>query len=138
MTHEEIVRLAVAHATSLGVALDVESDGDRLMFAVDRRDAPKGRGAQAIAELVRLADEADVELALDVAFSEPALVRYYWRFGFRMHDGTPEGENADLQALCEEIAAHLAAGRPRDDFGVTTMWRNRWTGPLGEGAQQAA
>jgi hypothetical protein len=130
MTHDEVIEFAVDNAKSLGVTLDVDRVDDRLIFAIDRGEAPRGSGAAAIAELVRLADGADIEVLLDVKASEVALVGYYWRFGFRIHDGTPKGEAGDLAKLTRQIERHCARGRDREDFGVTTMWRDRWAGPL--------
>lgn len=130
MTHDQVIALAVGHAKSLGVTLDVDRIDDRLIFAIDRGNAPKGSGATAISELIRLADEADIDVLLDVKASEVALVGYYWRFGFRIHDGTPRGETRDLDKLTRQIERHCARECDREDFGVTTMWRDRWAGPL--------
>lgn len=126
-----VVAEATAHAKALGVVLDMDADEGRIVFAIDRGDAPKGSGAAAVSHMLALADAADVAVVLDVAASEPALVRYWWRFGFRLVDGDAAAEQADLALLTEERDRFLADPRNAGEVHpVTTMYRDRYAGPL--------
>jgi hypothetical protein len=129
-----VVLEATAHAASLGVDLHVDYDVERrrLSFSIYRNDAPVGSGAQAIRRLVDLADEADVEVTLDVMGSEPKLVEYYWRFGFRMCGGDLRSETDDLALLRRERETTMARRGSYGDpiHSVVTMWRERHAGPL--------
>jgi len=130
---EAVASAAMTHAASIGVALVVEWDDDRarLTFHVDRGDAPKGSGGIAIRRLIDLADAADVDITLDVVNSEPALVRHYWNFGFRLVSDDPVPEIDELRILEAERSAFLAEpGNEPVDLGVTFMWRGRGGGPL--------
>ena len=127
----DVIAKASAFASDQGVDLDAEWDGVRIMFMIHRRSASPGSGATVLANLLALADDSRLPVMLDVLESEPALVRYYWRFGFRILDGTAKGERDDLLKLEAERRAFLA--RPENEghaFGVTTMWRDRHAGAL--------
>lgn len=128
-----VARKAMIHAASIGVSLTVEweEEAERLTFHIDRGSAPKGSGGTAIERLVSLADAADVDVTLDVVGSEPALVRHYWRYGFRLVSNDPAAETAELRLLEAERAAFLTGPDAEPvDFGVTFMWRDRGAGPL--------
>jgi hypothetical protein len=125
---------ACAYAASIGVELHVDCDEvrNRVCFMINRNDAPKGSGAKALRRLVDIADAADVEVSLDVKESEPRLVRYYWRFGFRLSAGDARSETTELSKLKQERERFLATNPRMEpvDFGVVTMWRDRWAKPL--------
>jgi hypothetical protein len=128
------IEAAQDHARSLGVEMVVEwqDEQKRLTFLVHRNAAPKGSGAAAIRRLVELADEADLEVCLDVLDSSTRLVRYYWQFGFRICDGDPASETAGLAEMEAEQARIRRRARPdaEIDYGVEFMWRDRWAGPM--------
>lgn len=129
-----VIAAAETHASSLGVEMVVEWQDERrrLTFLVHRRDAPPGNGARAVRRLVDLADEAGVEVCLDVLNSSMRLVRYYWQFGFRICDGDPASERSGLAEMEAEQARMRRRAKPgaAPDFGVEFMWRARYAGPL--------
>lgn len=131
--YAQVIRDAQDFASRLRVTLIVEwqDEGERLTFFVARGKASRGSGAQAIAYLLMLADEANLPVVIDVLESEPALIRYYWRFGFRLGDGSGV---AEIVALADLLAARTRflqkAGHTAADFGVTFMGRDRHAGGL--------
>lgn len=121
-----LIRDARAHASSLGVDLDVEyqEEQERLTFAVKRGDGAPGSGEAAIRHLLRLADAEGIPVAIDVADSIPALIRYYWRFGFRAFSDDDAVERAELEAYAARRDELLREAGGRREFGVTFMWRD--------------
>lgn len=125
---ERVADAAMVHAESLGVSLIVEweEEAHRLTFHIDRGSAPKGSGGRAITRLVELADDAGIDVTLNVVNSEPDLVRHYWRFGFRLCSEDPDEETGELKLLEAERSAFLSKpGNEPVDFGVTFMWAIR-------------
>lgn len=127
-----VIDAATAHALGMGVALVVEwqDEQERLTFVVERRSGAPGSGAATIAELLRLADEAGLEVAIDVLESIPELVHYYRRFGFRafseatdpiLTEAEEEAGVADLRVRRNRFLT--TAGNAPSDLGVTFMWR---------------
>ena len=128
-----VAERAMRFAASIDVEMfvDWQDEQQRLTFMIRRNDAPKGAGARAILRLVELADADDIEISLDVLGSIPRLVRYYWRFGFRICAGDHASETAGLAEMVEEQRVETQKARGAEvDFGVVTMWRDRWAGPL--------
>lgn len=132
---QAVIDATTAHAASLGVEMIVEweTDKDRLTFFIHRRDAPKGSGAAILRQLVELADQADLEVSIDVVQSHVRLVRYYWDFGFRVDAGDHASETAAIVDMLEQQARMAERDHLRGieiDHGVTTMWRDQWAGAL--------
>jgi hypothetical protein len=130
-----VIDAVQSHALSLGVEMVLEWEGEkeRLTFFIDRHDAPKGSGAAVLRRLVELADRADLGISIDVVQSNVRLVRYYWDFGFRVDAGDHASETAAIVDMVEQQTRTAERDRLRGieiDFGVTTMWRERWAGPL--------
>lgn len=132
-TARDIAGASMAFAGNIGVDLVVEWQDDqrRLTFMVERRGGDPGSGARAISHLLELADAAGIEVAIDVLRSIPALIRYYWRFGFRAYsEGAHDDELRELERYQVIRAEFLSRpGATEDDLGVTFMWRDAPRGP---------
>lgn len=122
-----IAKRSKRHAAAIGVDLEVEwqYEEKRLTFIVDRQDGAPGSGAIAIQHLLDEADGHGIPVVIDVIQSIPALIRYYWRFGFRcFSDHDDAAELAELQKIERERAEYLARpGADPHDYDVTFMWR---------------
>lgn len=128
---ETIRAVMEQRAHDMGVELNIDDMNGRMAFAIARHDnASPGQGALVITELLKMADDADVEVYIDVRAGEPALLRYYHQFGFRLIDGDCDDEENEVLAIAAEREAWTAGGHDLDDLGVTTMFRDRWSGPL--------
>ena len=121
---DEIISNITAYAETLGVSLIAEylDEQGYLTFVVSRTGGAPGNGAVAIRYLARRARESNLDVSIDVAFSEPRLIRYYWQFGFRLLDGSCMGEEeAELEKIEQERALYLERNGSLKDYGVTTM-----------------
>jgi len=120
---------AAARAMADGICVELHADWQeeqrRITFMVERRCGRPGSGADAIRHLLDLADEAGLPVVIDVMRSTPALIRYYWGFGFRMTDGDEATERSELAQVERENEAFLARpGNGPEDLPVTFMWRD--------------
>lgn len=128
---DDAIRMAESKADELGVEFHADYDEGRIIFSINRHAAAPGSGATVIETLLRNADAFDVPVVLDVKGSIPRLVEYYWRFGFRLIDGDAAAERAELDELARERQKYAERnGGDTDNYGVTTMWRDRYAGPL--------
>lgn len=127
----DAIRIAELKADELGVEFHADYEAGRIMFSINRGSAAPGSGAIVIDALLRSADACDVPVVLDVKESIPRLVEYYWRFGFRLIDGDAVSERAELDDLRRRRQRSIDRNPGNsEEYGVTTMWRDRYAGPL--------
>lgn len=107
----------LARANSYGALIMAEHWGDKIFIEYVERGPQDGSGKKAIGDILKFADENGLVTVLSVLHSDPKLIRYWHRYGFRVN-GIADQE---FDAWLREFEATWDIDTVEDEIDMTRL-----------------